>query len=288
MKDGKKQQYEMELPINPLFNVHEKYKEVILINPYRFASDDPDATAFLTAAGITDATITSAINTLVAALKTAGIWTKCNAIYPIVGGTATTHKYNLKDPRDLDAAYRLSFAGTITHASTGMTGNGSTGYANTKLIPSSVLQLDNSHIGFYSRTNSDGVYCDIGCYGENIRTIEIFIKLSNKCYFRVNEGQNVSNIVATDSLGFRLANRLSSTSTRNLINNSINVCNVVSTGLSDNSIFILARQDYTNNPIYYSPRECAFSSIGQGLTDTELGNFYTAVQAFQTTLSRNI
>jgi hypothetical protein len=34
--------------------------------------------------------------------------------------------------------------------------------------------------------------------------------------------------------------------------------------------------------------ECAFASIGDGLTDTESSNFYTAVQAFQTTLSRQV
>ena len=39
---------------------------------------------------------------------------------------------------------------------------------------------------------------------------------------------------------------------------------------------------------YYANKECAFSSVGNGLTDTESANLYTAVQAFQTTLSRNV
>jgi hypothetical protein len=39
---------------------------------------------------------------------------------------------------------------------------------------------------------------------------------------------------------------------------------------------------------YYTDRECAFASIGDGLTDTEAANFYTAVQAYQTTLSRQV
>lgn len=37
-----------------------------------------------------------------------------------------------------------------------------------------------------------------------------------------------------------------------------------------------------------SPFECAFASIGDGLTDTEAVNFYTAVQRFQTTLGRQV
>jgi len=47
---------------------------------------DPDAVAFLTAAGITDATITTAIDTLVTDLKGYGVWTKMKAIYPLCWG----------------------------------------------------------------------------------------------------------------------------------------------------------------------------------------------------------
>ena len=96
----------------------------VYADPFFQSDVDPDATAFLTAAGITDPTISSAIDTLVVDLKGYGIWSKMLAIYPFVGGTATTHKWNLKDPRDLNAAYRLSFFGTITHSSTGVKGDG--------------------------------------------------------------------------------------------------------------------------------------------------------------------
>ena len=94
-----------------------------------------DAQAFITAAGITDPTQQSAIITLVSDLKAYGIWTKFKAIYPIVGGTASQHKFNLKDPRDLDAAFRLTFATGYTHSSTGMLPNGTTAFADTKFNP---------------------------------------------------------------------------------------------------------------------------------------------------------
>jgi hypothetical protein len=41
-------------------------------------------------------------------------------------------------------------------------------------------------------------------------------------------------------------------------------------------------------PSAFSTREQAFASIGDGLTDTEVANFYTAVQSFQTTLGRAV
>jgi len=104
----------------------------MIINPYSFGvAYDPDAQAFFTASGLTGATNLNAVNQLVLDLKAASIWTKMKAIYPFVGGTAALHKWNLKDPRDLDAAYRLVFNGGWTHSSTGALPNGTNAYANT-------------------------------------------------------------------------------------------------------------------------------------------------------------
>jgi hypothetical protein len=71
---------------------------------------DSDAQAFITATAITDTTQQNAIDALVIGLKTDLLWTKMLAVYPFVGGTATTCKYNLKNPLDTDAAFRLNFS----------------------------------------------------------------------------------------------------------------------------------------------------------------------------------
>src|SRR6266536_4458570 len=84
-------------------------------------SYDSDAQAFFTAAGITNLTYKNAINHLVVDLKDAGIWTKMKAVYPFIDSTAAKHKWNLKDPRDLDSAFRLTFHGTVTHSPNGIT-----------------------------------------------------------------------------------------------------------------------------------------------------------------------
>jgi hypothetical protein len=114
------------------------------------SSFDPDAQAFITAAGITNSTQQSAIDNLVVGLKADGIWTKMKAIYPFVGDTATQHKYNLKDPRDLDVAFRLSFGGGWTHSSNGALSNGVNAYADTFLIPENVLSNTSYNYSFYS------------------------------------------------------------------------------------------------------------------------------------------
>lgn len=70
---------------------------------------DPDAYEFLEAAQITDTATRTGINNFVKTLKTGTLWNKISGLYPLVGGTMYSEKFNLKDPRDLDAAYRLNF-----------------------------------------------------------------------------------------------------------------------------------------------------------------------------------
>ena len=39
---------------------------------------------------------------------------------------------------------------------------------------------------------------------------------------------------------------------------------------------------------FYSRKECAFATIGSGLTDGEAALLYSSIQAFQTTLARQV
>lgn len=263
----------------------------MIINPYVFGvSYDPDAQAFFTASGLTGATNLNAINQLVLDLKSYGIWTKMKAIYPIVGGTAALHKWNLKDPQDTDAAFRLVFAGGWTHASTGAKPNGTNAIADTFLISSGTLSQNSTHISYYSRTLSNGIEVEIGTASGNNPSNAgslLEIRTSGISYYRINSGGTYITYTDADSRAFYVANRTAS----GVINgwrNSTKVATgtTASTGLSTKSLILGA---YNAGSIqFYSTKECAFSSIGDGLTDTEAANFYTAVQTFQTTLGRNV
>ena len=250
---------------------------------------DADALAFITAANITDTTQKNAVNQLVTDLKSANIWTKMKAIYPFVGGTASSHKFNLKDPRDLDAAFRLVFSGGWTHSSTGALPNGTTGYADTKFNPNLNLNINSSHLSYYSRNNKTSAY-DIGSndgtYGLSMIINYTFTALSGFLGM-INSGTNIRNSLISNSLGLYQVNRLSST-TASLIRNGVitNYTNS-STGKSNINIFIGAL-NYISSPTDYSSHQAAFASIGDGLTDAEATAFYNVVQAYQTTLGRQV
>ena len=260
--------------------------------PLGGAATDADAQAFITAAGITDATQKTAVNQLVLDLKSANIWTKMKAIYPIVGGSATTHKWNLKDPRDLDAAFRLTFSTGWTHASTGMTP--SNAYANTFLAPSTILTLNNTHNSVYIRTNIDELGYDIGV-SKTTGTAGYFMNavryLNNLYSDQYNTTTGRITAANTDSRGLFTSTRTSSNVFKVFKNNS--QLGTTQTGASGaisgitNTIYI-GSLNQDSSQVYPSTKQYAFISIGDGLTDTEAANFYTAVNTYQTTLGRNV
>lgn len=254
------------------------------------ASFDADALSFITAASITDNTQKTAINTLVTDLKTYNIWTKMKALYPFVGGTATSHKFNLKDPRDLDAAFRIQFNGGWTHSSTGALPNGTTGYADTKLNQNTSMVLGDEHISYYSRTNTSGALVDMGVWNSITGGSQILSRgnyLGYDSYLGYVTDANTSYILNNDSRGFFMANRPSTTQLKLHKNSSINAfANNVTSKVNGN--FWIGARSIDTTAYLFTTRECAFSSIGDGLTDNEASNFYTAVQNYNTTLNRNV
>jgi hypothetical protein len=253
----------------------------------QLAAFDADAQAFFdrvtTAGGSLSATEQTAINTLVLDLKGYSIWSKMKAMYPMVGASAAACAQNLKS-----SSFTGSFSSGWTFASTGVTGNGSSAFMNTNYNIASNGILNSSHLSIYSRTNKDALMCDIGGAVANSEQ-DIFSKLSNIFYPRMNGTGNsgVSNTVS--SLGLFISNRITSTEIRAFRNNNLSTLLDNSIALPNSVIYLGAlRNDASNTTSFYSDRQYAFCTIGDGLTDTEASNFYTAVQAFQTTLSRNV
>jgi len=258
---------------------------------------DPDAQAFITAAGITNATQISAINTLVKSLKNAGIWSKCNAIYPFVGGTSTTHSFNLINT----AQYQLSFTGGWTHSANGALPNGTNAFANTGLNGSTVLTQSNTHLSFYSRTNpAAAARSCMGSYNDLTAPNPIFVMaLKNAAgnLVTTNTNQSAGQLVSvanTDSRGFYVSNKTSASIGGLVIDKNGTQVASNSSAITTNSyanlnIFIGASSLSSSALAFqYDLKECAFASIGLGLTATERSNYYTIVQAYQTTLSRNV
>ena len=253
---------------------------------------DTDAQAFITAASITDSTQQSAINTLVTQLKTYGIWTKMKALYPFVGGIAESHRFNLKNT----AQYKIDFMGGGNHTSNGYIPNGTTAYANTNIIPSITHTPNNLSIGLYTNTNRTasnriayGVTSNTSTY---IPLLQLYLKTSSNQLISDLGDFNYGRIITsnTDSSGFYVNNRPSSNSMKvfrngNLLGSSSD--NNTTNTLPGNPLTIAC---FNGNATYsgFETINYQFFYTSDGLTDTEAANFYTAVQAYQTTLGRAV
>ena len=241
---------------------------------------DADAQAFITAAAITDVTQQNAINTLVVDLKGYSIWTKMKAIYPIVGGVASSHAVNLKTP----GTFNLSFAVGWTHSSTGMTPNGAT-WASTNFVVSTEMTSLNASFGIYSRTNNT----------TGTQVMGAFVNPASRCWVNLTNGNiqiadsTVITYTANPSTGLFMSRRDSA-----IFNQSYK--NGISLGSSSGIFsaipysFYLGAVNSNGSPTLYSVHQIAFAFLGgnAALTHTDSANLYTALQAYQTTLSRQV
>lgn len=245
---------------------------------------DPAAQAFITAAGITNATQKDAINQLVLDLKSYSLWTKLTAIYPFVGGTASAHSYNLKDTTQ----YQITWNGTVTHNSNGITGNGTNGYGNTGLASNAFGSQNDVHVSVYSRTNIDQVSFDMfATNSAETQSLGVAIRFAGGFYMRANTG-TYSAVTNSDSRGHFIATRTASTATKGYKNGSaVITATTASTTPNTFNLYICARNN-NNTADLFTTRNYAFASAGTGLTDTDASNLYTSIQTFQTTLGRQV
>jgi len=242
---------------------------------------DADAQKFMDSARLTNITQQYAVNLLVKQLKDSALWTKMVALYPMVGGTDISTALNLKDPRNLDAAYRLTFYGAPVYAGTGVLFPTAADYADTHLADSAIGGYNNSSISYYSRTQNSMAGYDMGCTDGALPYNELSIVPAspyNSEWFGYS--QNMATPVTTGLF-------MLSSSATDVIRYKDGV--VVGTKGSP------PNNSYTNLTIligrsrvstHNGQRECAFATIGNGLTNAEALSLSNIVQNFQTTLGR--
>jgi hypothetical protein len=133
--------------------------------------------------------------------------------------------------------------------------------------------------GYYNRVNS----VLNGSFGFGAQN-EFFIRYTDgRQYGYLFDSANDGRIVA-DCRGFNAMSRIGSTTKYIQLNNTIDTYTSTSSGTLSSVTLNLA-QGTQGAEI---GRQNAFGYVSDGLNITELTNLYTAVQAFQTTLGRQV
>lgn len=242
----------------------------------------------------------TAVDNLVIALKAIG-WSKFKVIYPMVGGSASTHKWNLVSPTDADASFRLVFSGTWTHDASGALPNGSNAYANTFFRPLTVnpgvtqsdlgdANINNFHFSFYSGTATAPGSGDQSHFGYAYGGDYINYEYYGTTHRFAQTGSTLNTDATGQSVwtGLNTMSRTSSISAKIYFQGS--QIGSTQTGTRSNTQSVgtiyIGAQNSNGTAINFSSYKCQFFSIGYSLTDSEVAALNTAVTNYQTALSR--
>ena len=257
---------------------------------------DADALAYFNAnTAITSTADKNAINTFYLGLKSDGIYTKIQAMYLPLWSSASANKWNLKNPLDTNAAYRLSFTTGWTHTSSGITPNGTSTFAETFFNPRNNATLYNQHLSYYSRTQTaTGTNTDIGAFQNSapdvyVNSIAVF-RSDNISVGNINSNDTTRLTPSeTDGRGYYILSRTANNSLKLYKNNTTKATSTTTTTLINPNLGItIGGLNVDGTVSQYSNKQCAFCSIGDGLTDTQASNFYTRINTLMTYFGINV
>jgi hypothetical protein len=191
-------------------------------------------------------------------------------------------KFNLKNPSDTNAAFRLTYSGSWNPGYSGNKPNGATGtYADTYLNPASTLNTASAHFYLTLRTS----------------IIENSTEIGNNDSAFIVGGFSTQGLLDMPTTTDRISLSITPTSNnkgnylvmlnlndRKVLRNQVNEGQAgPATTNFDSSTIKIATGKYAN-----SSKENAITTIGDGLTDYESKALYWIVQKYQTTLGRQV
>jgi len=247
---------------------------------------DATADAYITAASITDSTQKLAANFEMYTLKAGSVTTGYAALYPIIGGTSTTHSYNMFNP----ATKQLTYSGTITHGANGMQGNAANGVATTGVNPSIDLNGDFA-IWFYSRTaTTSGSWSDFGVIASGANPgVLMSVKTNAANAFSANCDINTALAAIANSNGFYLMKRVGSTVTIKRNDVTIHTFTAPNTSYQNGLVKLMAVLVLPSTNVNYSGKQYTdFGFVKDTFTTGMDTATYNAVLGKETILARNV
>jgi hypothetical protein len=245
---------------------------------------DPDAAAYLNevlvsgGTGITT-TYSAATNTLFTKLKSDGIYTKLDALYPLIGGVANSHAINAVNP----GTFTMQWSGGITHNANGATGNGVNGIGNTQWVQNVQTTTGNTTLGFYMTLSGNQAF-DLGR-----QVAGGFLGMNNynaATNFRaaINAGLGNFQTNMSGQTGFYGLTRNNGTQVSYISPNNAGTtgANTETASLATSAVQVMTLGGFGS----FSTKTYGTFVIGKGLTLLELQNLRTAINTFNNTIGR--
>ncbi len=236
------------------------------------AGYDADAQAVFNAmATQPDATRKGHINTLITALKSAGVWSKLDHFVVCANTAAADGLLDWKNP---STPWTAVSSPTFT-SDRGYAGDGVSAHIIGPTTYSAMTNFtqNGAHLALWSRTAASGANYDLGV---NAATSSVRLRLRNSSTItaHINQTSGSYGAVVTDASGFFVATRSAST-VGEVFRNGASILSITATSTSRPALApTLFRYDAT-----YSSREIALLAIGGDVT-SEQSAYYSAVSAY--------
>ncbi len=246
---------------------------------------DLDVNRFVIAAGITNHTEQTALYQLVFSLKNLGLWAKIRALWPMVGGSAVSCSFNLKNT----GLFQSTWINAPSFSSNGVLGNAVNQYGLTGFNPAVQLPVNNCGLGVYVRNSGSGIAFGVRASGGG-GVFSITPQIAGNV---VISNATASFAGATANIGFFFGSKTADNRVRTFHNGLF--CQqsptASATALPSAQVGILGEiqsASGTPNSALLSNQQVALAIITELLTDLEVQQLNSIVTQFQTILGRQV
>lgn len=245
---------------------------------------DADADDYFSRVAATGFTITTTqkgwINDFVVGSKSDGYWTAIFNCGFLFWGNAAANAVPLKN-----VSPNIVWNGTLTHASGGVSTDGTSGYGDLGFTPSATQTLYNTHMGVYQRVSvASGGAPDFGCRVSNGQAEYLVVRTSTTArYGAYSTSATNGNTSAsgTNGLGLLIGVRNSNVDARiYLRGNQIGNINTATctTTLPNINAYVVGYNNAGTPNFTSSSFQYAFWTVGASLTSTQVANYNTRLE----------
>jgi hypothetical protein len=253
---------------------------------------DPDAAAWAAAVtgngGTYSGATLTAVSDFVVSAKASGYWTKLNRINLFCGDQLAAALVPLKVGGGNATDTNVNFVGGDYTEATGLTGNGTTKYLRTGLIPSVSLTLDDTHLAIYNRASASAVSNQWGAGGPMI----FYAPHTGASLISDQYNSTTGRVGPTAAIGtpygFLIASR-NGAGEHTVYRNAVSLgTNATSGGaLPAIECYVFASNNF-GGPAAINDGARGGYSIGSGLSAADVTAYNTHMETFQDALARGV
>lgn len=252
-----------------------------------------EATAYINASGLNTTSEIESSKHIIFQLINNSLWKEIHALYLFKGSSSTQHKWNAKNPIDINNAFRLTFNGTGSYSNLGFQLNGINAYANTYFNPISLVSYINYGLTVVSGTSNvptsnDAVEIGVSSNSNNLTRLALRNSNTSPSYTNISITGNVCSNTFTDAKGIFTGSKTSTTKTTAFRNGNLIGTNVTANASSTiyNGNIYIGCENNGNVPKLYSNQRLQMAIIHKGLSDSQVTKLHEIIDISESIAGR--